>query len=185
MDSPPRLVTGDPGVMLKTRKKMEIEKSQVVFRKANRKDLDIITKFNIFGTEETTERSPPIKEIERGVSFVLRGHHDFYLMAEYNGDYLGQCKVHYHWYDWYDALFWWVEHLYIAKQHRRKGIATWFLDNVVQLARENGCVKNVLLHVDKNNYPAIRMYEKYGFDPHGNKVMCWGMENNQKAEKKE
>lgn len=154
---------------------MKIDKSKLQIRKANRGDLDIITKFNIFGAQETTGKSPPIKEIEEGVSFVLRGHQDFYLVAEYEGDYVGQCKVHHHWYDWYDALFWWIEHLYVAEKYRRNGIATLFLDEVVRLAEENGFVKNVLLHVYKDNQPAIKTYQKWGFDLHDNKLMYWGV----------
>ncbi|WP_019502194.1 GNAT family N-acetyltransferase [Pseudanabaena sp. PCC 6802] len=158
-------------------KLVEIDKTKLIIRKGNRNDIDAITKFNIYGSEETTNQSPPVDDIKVGVSFVLRGHQDFYLVAKYENEYVGQCKVHHHWYDWYDASFWWVEHLYVAKKYRKQGIASMILDEVSKLAKENGYVKKILLHVHQDNHLAIKAYEKWGFDIHDNKLMYWSITN--------
>jgi len=45
---------------------------------------------------------------------------------------------------------------------RRRGLATWLLENIISRLRE-GSVIGIFLEVRKSNAPAIELYKKFGF----------------------
>ncbi|CEM17755.1 unnamed protein product [Vitrella brassicaformis CCMP3155] len=55
-----------------------------------------------------------------------------------------------------------MKNLWTHKDHRRKGVASSLLDQAIMLAGQMG-VKLIMLEVDTYNTPAMRLYEKYGF----------------------
>lgn len=141
----------------------EILSPDVTISRAKRIDVDTISLFNLHGAKESTGKDLDPDQVRAGVSQVLRGHPDFYLLANVNAQPVAQLKVHHHWYDWYDSLFWWIEHVYVKPAYRRMGISQKLIDHVKGLATENGDVKGLLLHVSKDNLKAISSYEKFGF----------------------
>ena len=56
--------------------------------------------------------------------------------------------------------------LMVAGSHRRRGIGTALLERAVEWAREVG-VEKLELHVFPHNEPAIRLYERFGFEREG------------------
>jgi RimJ/RimL family protein N-acetyltransferase len=56
--------------------------------------------------------------------------------------------------------------LMVAAGHRRRGIGTALLERAVEWAREVG-VDKLELHVFPHNEPAIRLYERFGFEREG------------------
>ena len=56
--------------------------------------------------------------------------------------------------------------LMVAAGHRRHGIGTALLDQAVAWARENG-IEKLELHVFPHNEPAIKLYERFGFEHEG------------------
>ena len=56
--------------------------------------------------------------------------------------------------------------LMVAASHRRLGIGRGLLDQAVAWAREAG-VRKIELHVFPWNEPAIRLYERFGFEREG------------------
>ena len=136
----------------------------ILICRATRANADIVTEFNLLGAKESANRDLDREQVRAGVLQVLKGHPDFYLLAQANGDYIGQLKVHHQWYDWYDSLFWWIEHVYVDPKFRRTGVSQKLLEHVWQLARANGDVKELLLHVSSTNTKAITSYQKFGFD---------------------
>jgi GNAT superfamily N-acetyltransferase len=135
----------------------------ITIHRAKRSDVDTITTFNLNGAKESTGKDLDPDQVRAGVSQVVRGHPDFYLVARVEGQPAAHLKVHHHWYDWYDSLFWWIEHVYVVPEFRRKGISQRLVEHVKELAHESGDVKVLLLHVSENNLKAISSYEKFGF----------------------
>ena len=142
-----------------------MERSDLTIRKATRKDVEAVTRFCILGAKGTTNKDLNEEDVKAGISFVVREHPDFFLVAKKGNEYVGQLKVHVHYYDWYDATFWWIEHVYVDENYRRQGIARFMLDFVVELAKEHGYVKGLLLLVSKSNKAASRLYNEFGFEP--------------------
>ena len=56
--------------------------------------------------------------------------------------------------------------LLVAASHRRRGIGRALLEQAVEWAREVG-VGKIELHVFPHNEPAIRLYERFGFEREG------------------
>jgi RimJ/RimL family protein N-acetyltransferase len=56
--------------------------------------------------------------------------------------------------------------LMVAASHRRRGIGWALLDAAVEWARARG-ISKLELHVFPHNEPALRLYEKFGFEREG------------------
>ena len=54
------------------------------------------------------------------------------------------------------------------KKYRRKGVASELLRDLLIKAKKNK-IKKIFLEVSKNNFPAIKMYKKFGFYKTGNR----------------
>lgn len=67
----------------------------------------------------------------------------------------------------YDTLESYVCNVYVLNEHRRKGLARQLMDKAIDFTKENG-FKKVCLHVAKDNYSAIKLYESLGFEYTGN-----------------
>lgn len=142
----------------------KITPPKLTIHRAKRADVDTITTFNLNGARESTGKNLDPEQVRAGVSQVLRGHPDFYLVASVKGKPVAHLKVHHHWYDWYDSLFWWIEHVYVEPEFRRMGISQRLVEHVKELAHESGDVKTLLLHVSETNSKAISSYKKFGFE---------------------
>lgn len=59
-----------------------------------------------------------------------------------------------------------IDNVAVAPEYRRRGIADALLIDVIRRARERG-LSFLTLEVRAGNDPAIRLYEKYGFQPVG------------------
>ena len=141
----------------------DISSLNLSIHRAKRNDADTITSFNLKGAKESTGKDLDPDQVRAGIAQVLRGHPDFYLIATVDGHPVAHLKVHHHWYDWYDSLFWWIEHVYVEPDFRRLGISQRLVEHVKELARASEDVKVLLLHVSEANSKAIASYEKFGF----------------------
>ena len=56
--------------------------------------------------------------------------------------------------------------LMVAAGARRRGIGTALLDQAIVWARESG-IRKLELHVFPHNQPALRLYERFGFEQEG------------------
>ncbi len=80
------------------------------------------------------------------------------LVAEEAGEvrgYLDMCAQSWH-------LTGWVDHLAVAKDHRRQGIGTALLKKAAQWSRQRG-LRRLMLEIQTKNYPAICFCQKNGF----------------------
>ena len=57
-----------------------------------------------------------------------------------------------------------ITNIAVRKEHRRHGIATMILDSLLDEALSLGC-ESVFLEVAGKNIPAVKLYEKFGFEP--------------------
>lgn len=77
----------------------------------------------------------------------------------------GQIMVTYEWSDWRCAQVWWIQSVYVAKEHRRRGIYTQLHQHVVAAARAAGAC-GVRLYADTTNKVAHATYEGVGMTSH-------------------
>ena len=60
----------------------------------------------------------------------------------------------------------WLLSMWVAPEHRGKGVGEALIDAVVAWARSEGYTQ-LLLEVGDDNEPAIALYERKGFEPNG------------------
>ncbi|CAI0385144.1 unnamed protein product [Linum tenue] len=62
-----------------------------------------------------------------------------------------------------EDIYGYVSNLVVAEFARRRGIATNMMQFAIETTKSNG-VELLYVHVDRNNRPALQLYEKMGFE---------------------
>ncbi|MFQ5890244.1 MAG: GNAT family N-acetyltransferase [Gemmatimonadota bacterium] len=134
----------------------------VEVRAAVPKDRDRIALFNQALARETEGRELDRKTLLRGVEAVLgdpaRGR---YLVAEKDGEVVGQLAITYEWSDWRNGRVWWIQSVYVSRHHRREGVYSALHRYVRELARAEKAV-GLRLYTERDNEPAHRAYRALG-----------------------
>lgn len=133
-------------------------------RKAQHKDCEAIVFGNCAMAMETENKSLDKKRVTQGVMAVLADDNKgFYIVAVENNDVIGQLMITYEWSDWRNGTFWWIQSVYIAKEHRRKGVYTQLYKYIKEKCKEHN-VCGIRLYVDKSNTTARETYKKLGME---------------------
>ena len=100
--------------------------------------------------------------LNAGVSRMLaepsRGR---YFVAEDGDEVVGQLAVTHEWSDWRNGDIWWIQSVYIAKEHRRKGVYQALHAHVREAARAAGVI-GFRLYVERDNEAAQSTYAALG-----------------------
>ena len=56
-----------------------------------------------------------------------------------------------------------IDDFFVLENHRNNGIGSKLMEKLISYSKDNS-IKNITLEVRKDNYNAIRIYEKYGFE---------------------
>lgn len=162
-------------------------------REAGLDDLDVIVRFNREMARETEGRELDPATLRAGVNALLsdpaRGR---YYLAEDSGagggdrgetasasgggeatsgadggagggEAVGQVLVTTEWSDWRNGEIWWIQNVYVAPAHRRRGVYSALHRHVRGLARRFGAA-GLRLYVDRENRAARRGYEELGME---------------------
>ena len=66
------------------------------------------------------------------------------------------------WSDWRNGDWWWIQSVYVAPEHRRRGVFAALYRHVEALARATPGVIGLRLYVERENLAAQRTYEALG-----------------------
>jgi ribosomal protein S18 acetylase RimI-like enzyme len=94
--------------------------------------------------------------------FLADPSRGFYLLVYSDDNVVGQCMITSEFSDWRDGEYWWVQSVYVAIDHRRKGVLRALLEEIKIMAGEQGDVFGIRLYVDKDNTNAIEAYRRLG-----------------------
>lgn len=134
----------------------------VSIRIAGPEDRDRIVLFNRAMGRETEGRELDAAVLTRGVEAFLRdGTSGRYYLAEKSEEVVGQAAVTFEWSDWRNARIWWIQSVYVSRQHRREGIYRLLHRHVREVARQEGAA-GLRLYVDRDNHPAQATYLALG-----------------------
>lgn len=135
----------------------------ILIRKANRSDAETIARFNAAMAEETEHFKLDFERLLRGVNGLFDdSDKGFYLVAELNGEVVGQMMITYEWSDWRNGVFWWIQSVYVKPDFRAQGVFRKLYDNAVDMAKQAGNVCGLRLYVEKENERAHYVYEQLG-----------------------
>jgi GNAT superfamily N-acetyltransferase len=136
---------------------------EIRVRRASFADLETVVDFNSAMAQETEGKSLEQARLRAGVEAVLqREDLGFYLVAEIKGKVTGQLLITTEWSDWRNGYFWWVQSVYVAPDHRRRGVYRALHDHVRMEALRRRNVCGVRLYVDRDNHVAQQVYRSLG-----------------------
>ncbi len=140
---------------------------QLQLRPATPDDLDTLVRFNAAMALETEGRALDLDRLRQGVRAVFDGPtRGFYVVAELPAgpakQVLGQLLVTYEWSDWRNAVFWWIQSVYVDPAWRRQGVYRRLHQYVLKQARSRTDVCGVRLYVETDNHGAQTAYRRVG-----------------------
>ena len=132
-------------------------------RPATARDLAVLVDFNAALARETEAKALDRTTLERGVAALLAdGSKGQYFVAERDGMVVGALCITYEWSDWRNAVFWWIQSVYVREEARRQGVYTALYGDVERRARASADVCGLRLYVDHDNERAQSVYAALG-----------------------
>jgi len=134
-----------------------------IVRPATASDLAVLVDFNAALARETEAKELHRTTLERGVAALLAdGSKGQYFVAEREGMVVGALCITYEWSDWRNAMFWWIQSVYVREAARRQGVYTALYRDVELRARTSADVCGLRLYVDHGNERAQSVYAALG-----------------------
>ena len=122
-----------------------------------------LARFNHAMALETEDLELDFERLEQGVRAVLEDPaKGFYTVAERDGQVIGQLLITYEWSDWRNGVFWWVQSVYVAPDHRGQGVYRQIYEAILNQAKQRDDVCGVRLYVEHNNEKAKLTYSRLG-----------------------
>lgn len=139
-----------------------MDKDKINVRQATINDVQIIVRFNMKMAYETENISLDQEKLTDGVSAVFDDNaKGFYILAECDGDVIGQAMITYEWSDWRNAVFWWIQSVYVMPEYRKSGVFRSIFEQIKFMAdKSNVC--GLRLYVERDNIIAKKAYNNLG-----------------------
>ncbi len=132
-------------------------------RRAVSTDQAVLVDFNCKMAWETEHKRLDEATVLRGVGAVFADPaKGFYIVAEKEGEVIGQLMITTEWSDWRDGWFWWIQSVYVCEKARRSGVFRSLFEEILRLGREAGNIVGIRLYVEKDNLHAQRTYQSLG-----------------------
>jgi GNAT superfamily N-acetyltransferase len=141
--------------------------NEIYTRLAEPADLPVIVEFNQRMAEETEGKRLSSETLTNGVAAVFADRQrGFYVVAENAAkEVVGCLLITFEWSDWRNALFWWIQSVYVRADFRGTGVYRRLYESVKAMALENEMpVCGFRLYVEKENRAAQQVYEKLGME---------------------
>jgi ribosomal protein S18 acetylase RimI-like enzyme len=88
----------------------------------------------------------------------------FYVLAERDGQIIGQSGVTFEWSDWRNGWYWWVQSVYVREDARRQGVFTAIYRHLEAEATADPTVIGLRLYVERDNVRAQETYRALGLE---------------------
>jgi ribosomal protein S18 acetylase RimI-like enzyme len=143
---------------------------QIIVRPARHDDVDSIVSFSTAMALETEGRRLDPARLRDGTLSLLKApERGFFMVAELpdTGRHrlVGQVMITFEWSDWRNAVFWWVQSVYVDPAWRRRGIYRTMHNHIVAQAKADPQVCGIRLYVERENRTAQTVYRRVGLAP--------------------
>ena len=127
-------------------------------------DAGAIADCNVRLAAETEDHPLDPATVRAGVAALLadRAKGRYFVARGPGGGVVGQLMVTTEWSDWRNGPFWWVQSVYVHRDHRGRGVFRALLGHAAGAAREAGAV-GLRLYVEQDNAAAQETYRRCGF----------------------
>jgi GNAT superfamily N-acetyltransferase len=138
--------------------------SRIQVRYAKPDDIETIVRFNIELAYDTENIVLSRQKLFDGVTAMFKDPlKGFYVIAECDGVVVGQTMITYEWSDWRNAIFWWIQSVYVLPDYRKTGVLRSIFEQIKSLAMESN-VCGLRLYVYKDNNAAKKAYQSLGME---------------------
>ena len=143
-------------------------------REATEADIPSLLDFQLKMALETENVTLEISTLTLGVHRLFRDStKGRYYVAEENNEVVGCLMTTYEWSDWRNGTVLWIQSVYVAREHRSRGVYKEMYTYIKQLVESDPDLKGIRLYVDKTNTSAQRTYEKLGMNGDHYTVYEW------------
>ncbi len=136
---------------------------ECAIREATLDDLETIADFNARLAEESEDTLLDRETLRQGVRALLsdptRGS---YYVACTDGRVIGQIMHTREWSDWRNGDIWWIQSVYVHRDHRRLGVFRSLYRHLKTLAESEPGVVGLRLYVEQENQAAQQTYVGLG-----------------------
>ena len=142
-----------------------MNQSDLHIRLAEPRDLESLVTYNVALASETEDRQLERDLLQCGVRAILAdASKGFYVVMEHRptGQIIGQLLITFEWSDWRNAVFWWLQSVYVHKDWRRQGVFKNLYDYVLAEGKRQGNVAGIRLYVEQDNAVAQGVYAYVG-----------------------
>jgi ribosomal protein S18 acetylase RimI-like enzyme len=136
-------------------------------RPATPADAATIAAYNAAMALETEHKRLDPATLRAGVEWAI-AHPEAarYFLADIDGQVVAQLMITFEWSDWRNAMFWWVQSVYVHPDFRSRGVFATLHRHVEGLARQaRAC--GLRLYVEKDNTRAQEVYRRLGMSDAG------------------
>ena len=135
----------------------------MIIRQALSQDAAELAEFNINMAHETGGIKLKPEVIAAGVKTLIKNPQmGFYLLVELDNGIEASLMVTTEWSDWRNAMFWWIQGVYVRPAYRRQGLYRELYERVKELAEQDPSVCGFRLYVERENTVAQKAYQSLG-----------------------
>ena len=106
--------------------------------------------------ETRTKSAGELAELIEGGALVL--------VAERDGEVVGQTGITFEWSDWRNGWYWWIQSVYVREDARRAGVFSAIYRHLEAMALADPTVIGIRLYVERENARAQATYRKLGLE---------------------
>lgn len=137
----------------------------ITIRQAHREDISTIVAFQAAMAMETEGLELDTETATLGVTALFDDpEKGVYYIAEINNEVVGSLMITYEWSDWRNGTVWWIQSVFVKKEHRKSGVFATMYNHVKTIVEVSANLKGLRLYVEKDNLIAQQVYKNMGMD---------------------
>ncbi|KAK9788857.1 hypothetical protein WJX73_000411 [Symbiochloris irregularis] len=142
------------------------EAPSISIRQAGPQDVDTVAKFSIACGLDSEGVTLDAATVQRGAQIALTTPgKGFYFLLEADGQPAAMLMITFEWSDWRAKDIWWIQSVYVVREHRRKGYYRALYTHAKQEAAAHGAA-GLRLYADADNERAQDTYKALGMTSH-------------------
>ena len=146
----------------------------MLIREAKEIDVPSLLDFQLKMALETENITLDISSLTMGVYRLFKdATKGRYYVAEEDAEVVGCLMTTFEWSDWRNGTVLWIQSVYVAREHRGKGVYKEMYNHIKQLVETDPDLKGIRLYVDKTNEAAQHTYRKIGMNGEHYTVYEW------------
>lgn len=146
----------------------------MLIREATIKDIPHLLDFQLKMALETENITLEISSLTLGVNRLFKDPtKGRYYVAEEGDEVMGCLMTTYEWSDWRNGTVLWIQSVYVAREHRGKGVYKNMYEHIKQLVIDDPDLRGIRLYVDKRNDSAKEVYSTLQMNGEHYQVFEW------------